>query len=50
MAKCKLHICNLKQHLGEPSSCGSKKGGFIVISNEKNELIPIRTVIDGGCV
>ena len=23
MAECKLHICNLKQPLGEPSSCGS---------------------------
>ena len=26
MAKCKLHICNLRQSLGEPNSCGSKKG------------------------
>ena len=21
--ECRLHICNLRQHLGEPSSCGS---------------------------
>ena len=25
MAKCRLHICNLRLPLGEPSSCGSKK-------------------------
>ena len=39
-----LYICNLRQPLGEPSSCGSKKGGFTVIRNEKNELIPTRIV------
>ena len=26
MAKCRFHICNLKQPLGEPSSCGSQEG------------------------
>ena len=44
MAECRIHLCNLKQPLGEPSSCGSWNGGFTVIRNEKNELIPIRTV------
>ena len=44
MAECRLYICNLRQSLGEPSSCGFKKVGFTVIENEKNELIPTKTV------
>ena len=44
MAKCRLHICNLKQPLGKPIHEVPKKCGFTVIRNEKNELIPIRTV------
>ena len=41
MAKCRLHICNLRQPLGEsPVHVVPKKGGFTVIRNEKNELIP----------
>ena len=43
MAECRFHICNLRQPLGETSSC-PKKGGFTVIRNEKNELIPTRIV------
>ena len=39
MAECRIYLCNLIQPLGEP-----KKGGFIVIRNEKNELIPTRTM------
>ena len=27
-----------------------KKGGMTVVENSKNELIPQRTVTDGGCV
>ena len=30
--------------MGEPSACGSQDGGFTVIINERNELIPIRTM------
>ena len=26
MAECGLYICNLRQPLGEPSSCGSQEG------------------------
>ena len=44
MAKCRLHICNLRQSLGEPSSCGSKEGRIHCDPNEKNELIPTRIV------
>ena len=44
MAECRLYLCNLIQPLGEPSSCGSLKDGFTVIRNEKNELIPTRTM------
>ena len=44
MAKCRLHICNLKQSLVIPVHVVPKKGGFTMIKNEKNELIPIRTV------
>ena len=45
MAKCRLHICNLRQSLGEPSTCGSKEERIHCEKNEKNELIPTRTVI-----
>ena len=45
MVECRIYLCNLRQPLSEPSSCGSQKGGFTVIRNEKNELIPTRTVI-----
>ena len=44
MAECRLHICNLRQPLGEPSSCGSQEGWIQCDQNEKNELIPTRTV------
>ena len=44
MAKCMLHICNLRQPLVSQVHAVPKKGGFIVIKNEKNELIPIRTL------
>ena len=44
MTECKLHICNLIQPLGKPSSCGSQEGWITVIRNEKNELIPTKTV------
>ena len=44
MVESMIYLCNLRQPLGEPSSCGSQKGGFTVIRNEKNELIPIRTM------
>ena len=44
MAECRIHLCNLRQPLVEPSSCGSQKGGFKVIRNENNELIPTRTM------
>ena len=44
MAECRIYLCNLRQPLGEPSSCGSQKSGFTVIRNEKNEPIPTRTV------
>ena len=26
MGKCRLHICNFRQSLGEPSTCGSQEG------------------------
>ena len=26
MVKCKLYLCNIRQPLGEPSSCGSQEG------------------------
>ena len=33
-----------------PIQCVPKKGGMTVVRNEKNELMPIRTVTGGGCV
>ena len=45
MAKCRLHIFNFRQSLGEPKKkVVPKKWGFTMIRNEKNELIPTRTV------
>ena len=44
MVESLIYLCNLRQPLDEPGSCGSQKGGFTVIRNEKNELIPIRTM------
>ena len=44
MAECKIYLCNLRQSLGEPSLCGSQKWWIHIIRNEKNELIPTRTV------
>ena len=26
MAKCRIYLCNIRQPLGEPNSCGSLKG------------------------
>ena len=40
MDEYKIYLCNLIQPLGEPISRGSQKGVFIVIKNEKKELIP----------
>jgi hypothetical protein len=33
-----------------PVHCVPKKGGLTMVKNEKNELIPQRTMTDGGCV
>jgi hypothetical protein len=33
-----------------PVHCVPKKGGLTVVKNEKNKLIPQRTVTGGGCV
>jgi len=35
---------SFRQCLGKPSLSGTKKGGMIVIRNEKNDLIPTRTI------
>ena len=44
MVECGLHLCNLRQPLGSPVHVVPKKGGFTVIINETNELIPTRIV------
>ena len=44
MVECRFYICNIRKLLGDPSPCVPKKGGFTVIRNEENELIPTRTV------
>ena len=44
MAECGFYICNLIQPWVSPIHVVPKKGGFTVIRNEKNELIPIRTM------
>ena len=44
MVKCKLYICYLDSSWVSPVHVVPKKGGFTVIRNEKNELIPTRTV------
>ncbi|XP_015954414.1 uncharacterized protein LOC107478794 [Arachis duranensis] len=38
------HISYLRQSMGKPVQVVPKKGGMTVIHNEKNELIPTRTV------
>ena len=42
--KCKLYICKLDSPWVSPVHVAPKNGGFIVIINERNELIPTRTV------
>ena len=44
MVKCWFYLCNIRQSLGQPSPCGSKEGWITVIRNDRNELIPTRTV------
>ena len=44
MAECRLYICNLSSPWVSPVHVVPKKGGFTVIRNENNELVPIRTV------
>ena len=44
MAECRIYLCNLKQLLGDPVHVVPKNGGFTVIINEKNELIPTGTM------
>ena len=33
-----------------PIQCVPKKEGMTVVPNVKSELVPMRTVLDGGCV
>ena len=33
-----------------PVLCVPKKGGMVVVPNEKNALVPMRPVTDRGCV
>ena len=45
MAECRLYICNIIQPPWvSPVHVVPKKGGFTIIINERNELIPIRTM------
>ena len=45
MDECKIHLCNINSPWVSLVHVVPKKGGFTVIRNEKNELIPSRTVI-----
>ena len=45
MDECRIYLCNLRQLLGEPSSCGSQIEWIHGNKNEKNESIPTRNVI-----
>ena len=44
MVECRFYVCNLDSPWVSPIPVVPKKGGFIVIRNEKNELIPTRIV------
>ena len=44
MVDCRFYICNIRQLRGSPVHVVPKKGGFTLIINEENELIPKRIV------
>ena len=45
MDECRIHICNLRYAISDsPIHVVPNKGGFTLIINEKNELIPTRIV------
>ena len=47
MAECKIHICILRYAISDsPVHVVPNKGGFTLIINEKNELIPTRIVTE----
>ena len=44
MVKCRFYFCNIDNPWVSLVHVVPKKGGFTLIKNERNELIPIRTV------
>ena len=45
MDECRIYLCISNSPSVSPVHVVPKKGGFTIIINEKNELIPTRTVI-----